>query len=436
MKLKNNKVFIVARREYTKVVRKPSFWISTLFFPVFIVVIMLITGFSSMQFEKNLKNGTENAKEIIIVDKTNLIDRSKLEGSIFKFSDDVETGKVKVLSGQIDALIYYPEDFITSKRVEIYEEDKGLFLQSRFNDFAQNLIKDSIISQISQEQRELYTSSFNFQVKTYSNGAEVKIGIKDLIVPAASVLVYFVLTTFGVSYLLLSVSEEKENRAMEIVLSTISPKQLISGKILGLIGVVITQVILLILLSIVAVYLTGGILSSIFSSADVGASAASASNFSINLADTEFSIPQLVGQIVLGVIYTFIGFFILACTMIGVGAASPSYKEAQSLSSIFIIISIMPVYFISIILSDPSGTLAKVFSYIPFTASFILLFRNALGGLSIGEVVFSIGVLLVYCYIFVILAFKLFEFGSLEYSKRISLVDFFKTFKKHKRIEN
>jgi len=226
------------------------------------------------------------------------------------------------------------------------------------------------------------------------------------------------LTTFAVNYLLLSVSEEKVNSVMEIVLSSISSKDLILGKIVGLIGVIFTQVLLLTVLSLVGLVVTSALLGGSGSMFDLGSL----------LGSLNISTGQLIGQIVLGVVFTFSGFFILACTMVGVGAASPTYKEAQSLSSIFVLLSIFPIYFITIIISDPSGDLAKIFSFIPFTASFVLLFRNALGALTLPEIILGVVTLLLYCVIFVVIAFKLFEYGALEYSKRISFKEFFSTF--------
>lgn len=406
------KSIIVAKREYLKVVKKPSFWLSTSFFPVFIVVISLISGFSSAQLESKLKSESENAKTILIIDESNLINQSVYNSKIVK-ETDLNLAIDKVVKEEVDVAIYYSKDLVENKEIKVFSQDKGLFLNESYNSFALNLLKQSILLKLDNpNDLTAYNNEYSYSVKSYKKGLEVNFSLSNLIIPGISLVIYFVLTTFAVSYLLLSVSEEKENRVMEIVLSTLSPKNLIIGKIIGLIGVIITQVLVLIVLSIVGIILSAQLFSS---------NANLISTVTQAFSDLGSDPLKLIQQILLGVIFTFSGFFILACTMVGVGAVTPTYKEAQSLSSVFIMVSIFPVYFITMIISDPAGDLAKVLSFFPYTSSFVLLFRNALGALSTAEVILGIFLLLLYCLISIYLAFKLFEIGALEYSKKVSV---------------
>lgn len=415
------KSLIVAKREYIKVVRKPSFWLSTLFLPIFIVVVSFISGYSSMQLEEKLKDEAANANKVLIIDSTNYIKPEVYSEKIVR-ATDLELGISEVINGTADALIFYPADIDSTKSVQIYSQDKGILLNESYNKLATDLLKQSILADLGDPNKiSVYNSELEFQVKTYKEGKETNFSLSDLLVPGISLVIYFMLTTFAVNYLLLSVSEEKENRVMEIVLSSISSRDLILGKIIGLIGVIFTQVLLLTVLSLLGLAATSTLL---------GGQGSAFANIGATLGTLNITLGQLIGQIVLGVVFTFAGFFILACTMVGVGAASPTYKEAQSMSSIFVILSIFPIYFITIILSDPSGDLARIFSFIPFTASFVLLFRNALGALTLPEIILGVVTLLLYCIVFVIIAFKLFEYGALEYSKRISFKEFFSTFYK------
>lgn len=413
------KSLIVAKREFIKVVRKPSFWISTLFLPIFIVVISFISGYSSAQLEERITQESQNANTIMILDKSGYISAQVFNDKFIRIENEDE-GIESVKEGEADALFVYSENIAQDKQIKIYSQDKGLLLNETYNNLAGEILKNSILSDVNDiDKISIFNSDLSYNVITYKDGEETNVSISDLLVPGISLIVYFLLTTIAVNFLLLSVSEEKENRVMEIILSTIPSKDLIFGKLIGLIGVIFTQVILLTLLSLAGLAFTSGLL---------GSQGSSIGSIGEILGTLNISTAQLIGQIVLGVIFTFTGFFILACTMVGVGAASPTYKEAQSLSSIFVIISIFPIYFITILISDPAGDLAKIFSFIPFTASFVLLFRNALGALTPIEIILGIVTLLLYCIIFVTLAFKLFEYGALEYNRRISIKEFFQTF--------
>jgi ABC-2 type transport system permease protein len=99
----------------------------------------------------------------------------------------------------------------------------------------------------------------------------------------------------------------------------------------------------------------------------------------------------------------------------------PTYREAQQFSAIFIILSILPIYVASALVAEPAGLLARVFSYFPFTAPLVLLFRSSIDALPGWEVGVGMTVMLLYICAGLLFAFKLFELGSLELTKKISL---------------
>ncbi|MFS8130458.1 MAG: ABC transporter permease [Candidatus Dojkabacteria bacterium] len=408
-----SKTQIVIKREYFKVVKKATFWASTLLFPILIVVVSLISGFSAQQAEETGKRIAESEKgsQIAIFDEANLINRSLFltpEGtSSARFIINKEEGIKDVKTGTNPAFIYYPKDAVSGSKIEIYVSDKGLFGNTRYDAQATEWIKASILTSLPADLQAAYNSKYSTQTKAYgTDGQEVDTSAAKLVLPIASIAIYMILTSFATSYLLMSVSEEKESRVMEIVLSNMKPRELITGKILGQIGVVITQVLILGSLS--------GIALLIFKN-------------NINIGFDLSTVSFTFGQLLVAIFYTILSFFILACVMVGVGAAMPSYKEAQSFSSIFIVISVIPFYFVTLLLADPSGTIAQILSYFPLTSGLVLLFRNALGVLTPIEIIVSSIVLLVYAYIALYLAFKLFEFGSLEYGRKISWKDFFRS---------
>ena len=138
-------------------------------------------------------------------------------------------------------------------------------------------------------------------------------------------------------------------------------------------------------------------------------------------------------QIFLAIYYLICGFLILAFTMVGVGAAMPSYREANSFSAVFIMLSIFPIYFFAFILAEPSGPLAIALSYFPYTAPMILMLRNALGVMPPLEIILSLVALPLYILGVSFLAYKMFEFGVLEYNQKVSFKAFFKSLTKNEK---
>ena len=395
------KSLLVAKREYLKVIRKPSFWASTLIMPALMIVLIFISGYSSTSVEDKLKQELSQLKSVLVLDESGNLDPALISAP-FQLVANRDSGVEAVKSGSADAFIDISADVVTSHNIQVYGQDRGLIGNSIYSDLASNLLKGNILLGINDPAKlQLYTATFNVSTNTYKEGAKIEQNINSFVVPAASVLIYILLITFAASYLLLSVSEEKENRVIETILSIIKPRQLITGKIVGQLAIVVTQLFALLSLAIVILIATH--------------------------TQLPFDLSQVVltpAQVLWGFFYLICGFIIMANIMVGVGAAMPTYKEAQSFSSIFILMSFIPIYFAAIILAEPSGTVAMIASYFPLTAPMILMFRNALGELSLAEQIVSSLVLITYVYLTLVLAFKLFEYGSMEYSRQISFISF------------
>lgn len=186
---------------------------------------------------------------------------------------------------------------------------------------------------------------------------------------------------------------------IETILSIVKPRQLIWGKLVGLTGV-----------SLTSLFALGALMTGIV--------VVSTNIFPITIDWS--AVDVTVGQILLSIFYTIGGFLFLSSIMVGVGAAMPKYRDAQQFSSVFIILSIIPVYFASFLLAEPSGTLSRIVSFTPFTAPLILIFRSSIGALTIWESVAGVVVVALYVMIGFYFAFKLFEVGSLEVNKKIS----------------
>lgn len=397
-----NNVFLILKREYLKVIRKPSFWLTTLAFPAFMVVITLISGFSAESADQRLADFASQVESVAIYDPAGFINPALIAPPA-RLVTNLDAAKGEIVRNELGVLIAYPEDLLEGGSIQIIAQDLGILSQTIFDGQARELVRQSVLLELpNPEKLMLVNSEIPIEFTAYKDGRVAESGITRAIVPLISVVIYFTLITFATSYLLLSVSEEKENRMIETVLSLVKPRELILGKILGQMSIVLTQMLFLITLLVGAIAI-----------------------FGVNL---PVEIPQIqitLGQVVGAIFYLLVGFFIMASIMVGSGAAMPTYKEAQSLSSIFIVLSLLPFYVAALIIAEPSGTIAQVFSYFPLTAPMILMFRNALGELSALEAITSGAVLILFAGLSYWLAFKLFEFGAMEYNRKVSLKQLF-----------
>jgi len=400
--------WVVLKRSYWKLVKSKAFWATTLVMPVFIAIVSIVSGISGQTMDDKIKEQSANAKAIYILDENKYLPTQFYAGNLIQ-TDNYDFGVEQVSMGKADAFIQYSKDILESKTIKVFSQDKGIMSLGSFDEFSKTLLKQGIISSIQDPEKiALFNMEFKTESQLFKDGQKTSSGIEKLLIPIGSVIIYFLFTSLSTGYLLMSVSEEKENRMIEIILSSIKPKDLILGKILGQVAAVLTQIIVLVIVGIVFL-----------------------STQKLNLPFDLSLIEVNPGQIILAIIYLILGFILLATAMVGVGAAMPTYREASSFASIFIIMSIFPIYFFPLILVDPSGLVANIVSYFPFTAPMILMLRNSLGAITPIEIIISFISLLLFMYLFAQLAYKLFEYGSLEYSQKISFRSFLKSLRRN-----
>lgn len=228
-------------------------------------------------------------------------------------------------------------------------------------------------------------------------------GLTNLIVPGIFSLLLALSLAFSSAYVLQGLGEEKENRLMEILLSSVSTRQLIIGKVLGIgtagLAQVIVWVISIPLLLNLASSSIGGFISTI-------------------------QIPA--NFLVLGVAYFILGYLLFAVLSAGVAAISPTVQEAQGLASIYTLFAIAPFWFFSLLLLFPNNPVWIVFSIFPFTAPVLVMLRLGLTGVPAWQLAISIAVLVLCIIGGLLLAAKLLRTYLLMYGKRPDLGEIFR----------
>jgi ABC-2 type transport system permease protein len=211
---------------------------------------------------------------------------------------------------------------------------------------------------------------------------------------AGITFIIVVLTSSG--YLLQAVVEEKENRTMEIVITSVTPTQLMTGKTIGNISVGLTQLIVWLIFAWIGLAVAG--------------------NFWPFLQD--FSIP---GETLLVMALMFLpAFVMIAAIMATIGAIMTDMREAQQVSSGFSLLVTIPFYVVTPIMMNPNSALAIVLSYFPFSAPITVLLRMAFTTLPAWEITLNILILVIVAVFTVWLAGRAFRMGMLQYGKKIT----------------
>jgi ABC-2 type transport system permease protein len=212
---------------------------------------------------------------------------------------------------------------------------------------------------------------------------------------AAAVLAMLLI---GSGYTSSAVADEKENRTMEVLVTTISPIQLIGGKILGIVAISFT------LLLVWAVIVVLGIFISRL--AGIG----------------WFSNLYIDWRTVAATVAIAIPAYVLATAlMVAIGSVVSTTQESQSLSSIFFIFHFLPLYLSVMFIKDPNSSLAVLMSFLPFTSLMTVAMRNLFTIVPAWQVAVSVLVQVLCACAAIWLAGRAFRAGMLRYGQRLSL---------------
>lgn len=398
---RSKKFLTIAKFEFKNVVRKPTFWLATLFLPVLMGVISFVSGYASIEATKKMENLGGQFTQILVLDEYGIFPKEIFVEPI-KEVKDYESALGEVREDKNKAFVYIPKSFGEYLKYDfIYQKDESILSGVTMVPVINSIIKQSIYSRIEDPLVvSLLAKEPSGEVKSFDKDGEIVAeGFGQYILPIASLVVFFLAVFISSTFLLESVSAEKENRMIETMLSIVDKKSLMFGKLIGLVGIVSLQ--LLIWLSFgILVYVLGQQYFSL--------------DLPIDISNIDYSVLPV------NMFFTVSGFIFFASIMVGVGAIGTGAQDSRNLSSVFILLAIFPIYLMQILVMEPSGTLAKIFTYFPFTSHMILLVRNSLGALSIGELILGVLVTTIYGFIALWLALKMFELGCLMYNRRPS----------------
>lgn len=393
----------VIRFEIVRTLKKKSFWFMALGFPLMIAAIFGVIYASNQSTMEAASKLDQQEFSIQITDDSGLIN-PELQAAINAESiADKAQGAANVKQGKVDGYIYYPAD-ITKQPIEVYGDDIGIFENGRYAGVAQSLLTQSVNQTVSPEVQAVITGDIDTYFTAYRDGQEYD-AFQEMILPGVFLVLFYLLIAFFGNQMLTSTTEEKENRVIEMILTTIEARTLIIGKIISLIVLAFFQGILIV---------TPALLGYLFFHEQLNMPALDLSNLPVDWARIG------VGAAIFTTSFTlFTGLLVL------IGASVPTAKEAGQFFGIIMMLIFGPLYAAALFVSSPESPFVQFLSLFPLTAPIPLLLRNAVGNLAGWEIAIAIPVLLVSAVIALLLAVRVFRYGALEYSRKVSLKEMF-----------
>jgi ABC-2 type transport system permease protein len=394
----------VLRFEFVRTISKRRFWVGILLVPLLMVVIFALVFISGNSSDNSKQQQKSAHFSFQYADASGLIDPlvvAKLGGQL---SSNSTTGMLAVKTGKVDAFFSYPAN-PAIETVQVFGADKGIFENGKYASVAQALLQASVGKKIDSPILTLISQGkVKTATVTFKNG-HVTGGVNSLI-PAMFFLVifYLVILLLG-NQMLTSTLDEKENRVTEMILTTINPTNLILGKVISLVLLGLVQML------VFALPFTIGY---VFFRSHLHLP-------NINLSNLVFD-PQ---RMTIGALILLGGFALFIGTLVALGAAMPTAKDAGPIFGGLITVIFIPFYIIPLIISDSNAPIVQVFSYFPYSAPVTAMLRNAFGTLPLWQATIIIVELFVLSAIVLRLAVRLFRYGSIEYSRKLSIREIF-----------
>jgi ABC-2 type transport system permease protein len=393
----------VFRFEVTRTLKKKSFWITALSFPVIILAVFAVIFFSNQASDKAAEDIKKQSFSLAVTDDSKLVSPDLLKAVKASVVTDKQAAIGDVESGKLDAYVYYPKD-LSKSSVEIYAKNVTLFDNGRYQTVAKSLLDQTVLATTTPELRTILQDRVNFETTTYKDGKPYN-GFKELIAPGVFLILFWALIAMFGSQMLASTTEEKENRVIEMILTTIQARTLIIGKILSLIVLAGVQMLVILIPTIIAYIFLNDALS--------------LPNFDLS------NLPLDPVRISIGALIFVTSFLLFTGILVGIGAATPTAKEASGFFGTVMVFMFGPLYAVTLFVSSPDAAIVKFLSFFPLTAPIPLMLRNAVGNLSLTEAIIGIAILAVSAVISLAISIRLFRYGALEYSRRLSLKSIF-----------
>jgi ABC-2 type transport system permease protein len=427
-----NTIFLIIKREYLTRVRKKSFLVMTILGPLLIFGFYAIIGWAAVS--------SINQKKVEVVDESaRFVDKFKDDSETkFTFSKKaLSTAKKDFVKEGYDALVFIPKNVIEEpKTVQIFaEKSVSLTLQHNIEQAISKEIETIKLSQAGITQKIIQDAKVNVDAQTInlSDGSEKSSNAIAMTVIGyfCAFMIYISVFIYG-TQVMRGVMEEKTNRIVEVIISSVKPFQLMLGKIMGVALVGLTQFMLWILLT-VGLFTVGGAI--IGDKAERGRQAmqtnsAMAQNApelqdekvknnaiaSVMQAVETLNIPLIVGCF----LFYFLGGYLLYSALFGaVGAAVDNETETQQFMFPITIPIIGAIAVAQFVIKDPDGALAFWTSIIPFTSPVVMMVRIPFG-VPVWELILSMVLLVLGFMGTTWLAARIYRVGILMYGKKVT----------------
>jgi ABC-2 type transport system permease protein len=391
-----NKTLLIFRHEFRHMIKRKTFIILTLIVPALILI-----GIGIFQL---VSPGEPSVETIGIgyVDEAGGFDQATTQGYVeLVHFDTLGDATAALINGDVSEYFVIPSDYLSTGVINRYTLKRQLETPPAISAAIKNFLTSNMLAdRVPPETIYRIEAPLSLTTTRLTETGEVATeqgGYGNVIIPAIFGLLLALSLQASSMYLIEGLGDEKESRLIEVLLSSVSPRQLLTGKVLGLGAGGLVQV---------AVWLISLPLLLNLASSTIGGF---------------FSTIQLPANfLVLGIIYFILGYLLFAALSAGVGAISPSAREGQPLAMIYAMLVFVPLWFASFLFIFPDSPIWVVLTIFPLTAPVAVMLRLGVTGIAAWQLATSLAVIMLSIIGALLLSVKAFRVYLLMYGKRPS----------------
>ena len=387
-----NAIWLVAQHEFITNIKRPSFLYAVFGAPLFMIVligIVLLVTIASEESNTVESLGYVDAAQVLTADV-------ELPDYFVAYADAAAARAALEDAQAIDAYFVITQTYQANGRVEFYgngsmpnevEDDIELVLG--------RAVASTIASDLSTEflRDPVDTIIFLEDTGRELNGVTAFLGL--FIVPVIFSFVFVMALQLTSGFLMSGIVEEKTNRIIEVLITSIRPIELLTGKLFGLGALGLVQLVVWAVL--------GGLAFVVFGNTEL-------------LQSIQFPLDLIA----LAFLYFVLTYFLYASVLAGVGAVVDGEQESRQVAGILSLLAVVPFFVIIQFMTDADGTIPTILSLVPFTSGTAMILRSAFGSVPPEQFLLSIGILLASGVFIVWASAKIFRWALLLYGQSVS----------------
>lgn len=387
-------LWLIAKSEYKLRVGQRSFLLATLSIPMLLAMVTAVGVLAA--------TGSRDARPLGYVDRSGLIPAQVASAAgagsqvaVIPFADE-DAARAAVEAGQIQAYYLLPADYAIRREVTVTygKEPPGEGTRAAFDAFLRRAL---VAGQPGAVAQRLLAGS-ELTLSTVDGRRQLSpSGFVDALLPFVAGLLFVMATLSSSSYLMQALTAEKENRTVEVIMTTVRPLDLVAGKASGLMAVLLSQLTIWVAVAVAAVLV--------------------ARRWVPELVELRVS-PQLL---LLILTYFLPSYALIAGMMTAIGAIMPDLQQGQQLAGTLNLLFMLPYLLVALLFANPNGPLAVALTLFPTTAFTTITVRWGLTAVPLWQIATGWVLLALAALAMLWVASRVFRIGMLAYGQRLSL---------------